>query len=98
MADPLIHNKHLLWRAGFGAGINELDDLKNKNTKTLLNELCKEQNFTDINYDTPDVEIIDYINDKTPAEKKRKSRGSTGSRTMSLTLTFSTESSTAKIR
>jgi uncharacterized protein (DUF1800 family) len=72
MADPLIHNKHLLWRAGFGAGINELDDLKNKNTKTLLNELCKEQNFTDINYDTPDVEIIDYINDKTPAEKKKE--------------------------
>lgn len=72
MADSLLHNKHLLWRAGFGAGINELEDLKNKNTKTLLNELFKEQPFTDISYDTPDVEIVDYMNDKTPAEKKKE--------------------------
>ncbi|KFF13058.1 hypothetical protein IW15_09845 [Chryseobacterium soli] len=72
MADSLLHNKHLLWRAGFGAGINELEDLKNKNTKTLLNELFKEQPFADINYDTPDVEIVDYMNDKTPAEKKKE--------------------------
>jgi len=72
MADSLLHNKHLLWRAGFGAGINEMEDLKNKNTKTLLNELFKEEPFVEINYDTPDVEIIDYMNDKTPAEKKKE--------------------------
>lgn len=72
MADALLHNKHLLWRAGFGAGINEMQDLKNKNTKTLLNELFKEEPFVEINYDTPDVEIVDYMNDKTPAEKKKE--------------------------
>lgn len=72
MADSLLHNKHLLWRAGFGAGINEMEDLKNKNTKTLLNELFKEEPFVEINYDTPDVEIVDYMNDKTPAEKKKE--------------------------
>jgi len=72
MADALLHNKHLLWRAGFGAGINEIQDLKNKNTKTLLNELFKEESFVEINYDTPDVEIVDYMNDKTPAEKKKE--------------------------
>jgi hypothetical protein len=33
MADSLLKNKHLLWRAGFGVGINQIDDLKNKNLK-----------------------------------------------------------------
>ena len=35
----LINNKHLLWRAGFGAGINQFEDLNNKDIKALLNDL-----------------------------------------------------------
>lgn len=73
MAVPsLINNKHLLWRAGFGAGINQLEGLKNKNIKDLLKDLFKEETFLDITYETPDVETIDYMNDKSPAEKKKE--------------------------
>ncbi|MGE4514412.1 MAG: DUF1800 family protein, partial [Chryseobacterium sp.] len=68
----LINNKHLLWRAGFGAGINQFEDLKNKDTKTLLNDLLKEGDFTYIDYQTPDTETLDYMNDKSPAEKKKE--------------------------
>jgi hypothetical protein len=69
----LNNNKHLLWRAGFGAGINQLEDLQKKDTKGLLNDLFKEETFVYINYDTPDiVENVDYMNDKAPAEKKKE--------------------------
>ncbi|MDQ0593684.1 uncharacterized protein (DUF1800 family) [Chryseobacterium ginsenosidimutans] len=71
-ASSLINNKHLLWRAGFGAGLNQLEDLKNKDIKTLINDLFKEEAFLYINYNTPDVETIDYMNDKSPAEKKKE--------------------------
>lgn len=73
MIDPsLLHNKHLLWRAGFGAGINQFEDLKNKDSKTLIKELFKEENFLEVNYNTPDVETIDYMSDQSPAEKKKE--------------------------
>ncbi|MEJ5104758.1 DUF1800 domain-containing protein [Chryseobacterium sp. MYb328] len=73
MADTLLKNKHLLWRAGFGPGINQIDDLKNKNIKTLINELFKEEGFTEITYDTPDIEpAADYMNSTAPAEKKKE--------------------------
>ena len=73
MADSLLKNKHLLWRSGFGVGINQIDDLKNKNTKTLINELFKEGNFTEVSYDTPDIDpTTDYMNSTIPAEKKKE--------------------------
>ncbi|WP_250253347.1 DUF1800 domain-containing protein [Chryseobacterium sp. Marseille-Q3244] len=73
MADSLLKNKHLLWRSGFGVGINQIDDLKNKNTKTLINELFKEGNFTEVSYDTPDIDpTTDYMNSTVPAEKKKE--------------------------
>ncbi|RXM53695.1 MULTISPECIES: DUF1800 family protein [unclassified Chryseobacterium] len=73
MADSLLKNKHLLWRAGFGVGINQIDDLKNKNPKTLINELFKEDPFTGITYDTPDIDpAADYMNTTAPAEKKKE--------------------------
>ncbi|MFP3594219.1 DUF1800 family protein [Chryseobacterium sp. SIMBA_038] len=72
MLSSLLNNKHLLWRAGFGAGINQFEDLKNKDIKTLLNDLFKEENFIEVTYDTPDVETIDYMTDKSPAEKKKE--------------------------
>lgn len=68
----LINNKHLLWRAGFGAGINQFGDLKNKDRKDLLNDLLKEDVFAYIDYQTPDTESVDYMNDKSPAEKKKE--------------------------
>ncbi|OCA77878.1 hypothetical protein BBH99_10580 [Chryseobacterium contaminans] len=73
MADSLLKNKHLLWRAGFGVGINQIDDLKNKNPKTIINELFKEEGFTEINYDTPDIDPAgDYMNSTAPAEQKKE--------------------------
>ncbi|MGE8552835.1 MAG: DUF1800 domain-containing protein [Chryseobacterium jejuense] len=73
MADSLLKNKHLLWRAGFGVGINQIDDLKNKNLKTLINELFKEDRFTEITYDTPDIDpSADMMNTTAPAEKKKE--------------------------
>lgn len=73
MADSLLKNKHLLWRAGFGIGINQIDDLKNKTTKTLIHELFKEDGFTEITYDTPDIDpTADYMNSAAPAEKKKE--------------------------
>ncbi|KMQ60103.1 hypothetical protein ACM46_17830 [Chryseobacterium angstadtii] len=73
MADSLLNNKHLLWRAGFGTGINQIEDLKNKEIKTLVNELFREGTFTEINYDTPDVPVSDNMMDsRTPAEKKKE--------------------------
>lgn len=73
-AESVIRNKHLLWRAGFGAGINQFEDLKNKSSKTFLDELLKEETFTYINFDTPDTEteMPDYMNDKSPAEKRKE--------------------------
>ncbi|WP_082891084.1 DUF1800 domain-containing protein [Chryseobacterium glaciei] len=72
MLSSLLNNKHLLWRAGFGAGINQFEDLKNKDIKTLLKDLFKEENFVEVTYETPDVETIDYMTDKSPAEKKKE--------------------------
>lgn len=73
MADSLLKNKHLLWRAGFGVGINQIDDLKNKNTKALIHELFKEDHFIEITYDTPDIDSnADMMNTTDPAEKKKE--------------------------
>ncbi|WP_284460560.1 DUF1800 domain-containing protein [Chryseobacterium sp.] len=73
MADSLIKNKHLLWRAGFGIGINQIDSLKNKNSTMLIDELCKEDHFTEITYDTPDIDpAADYMSSTAPAEKKKQ--------------------------
>ncbi|QBJ88397.1 DUF1800 domain-containing protein [Chryseobacterium gleum] len=73
MADSLIKNKHLLWRAGFGVGINQIDDLKNKNIKTIINELFKEDSFSEITYDTTDPDLAaDYMNSTAPAEMKKE--------------------------
>ena len=88
MTPSLINNKHLLWRAGFGAGINQLEDLGNKDVKTLLNDLLKEETFLYINYDTPDVEPIDYMNDQSPAEKKKQNQKIQREQNLELNLNF----------
>lgn len=88
MTPSLINNKHLLWRAGFGAGINQLEGLGNKDVKTLLNDLLKEETFLYINYDTPDVETIDYMNDTSPAEKKKQTQKIQREQNLELNLNF----------
>ncbi len=72
--ESITRNKHLLWRAGFGAGINQYEALTNKSADTLLDDLLKEETFTYINYDTADIETqtLDYMNDKSPAEKRKE--------------------------
>ncbi|WP_042721565.1 hypothetical protein [Flavobacterium sp. B17] len=67
----LLNNKHLLWRAGFGPGINQFGNLKNKDSKTLLNDLFKEEVFTYIDYQAPDTDSIDYMNDKSPGREEK---------------------------
>ncbi|WP_228411994.1 DUF1800 family protein [Chryseobacterium sp. KLBC 52] len=89
MADSLLKNKHLLWRAGFGVGINQIDDLKNKNIKTLMNELFKEESFSEITYDTPDpVSVADYMNSTAPAEKKKEMQRINREQNNELNLSF----------
>lgn len=89
MADSLLKNKHLLWRAGFGVGINQIDDLKNNNIKTLMNELFKEESFSEITYDTPDpVSAADYMNSTAPAEKKKEMQRINREQNNELNLNF----------
>ncbi|WP_336731142.1 DUF1800 domain-containing protein [Chryseobacterium sp. VD8] len=74
ISPSLLNNKHLLWRAGFGPGINQLEDLHKKDIKSLINDLFREETFLYVNYNTPDLpETGDYMmNDQTPAEKKKE--------------------------
>jgi len=89
MADSLLKNKHLLWRAGFGVGIHQIDDLKNKNIKTLMNELFKEDRFSEITYDTPDpVSVADYMSSTTPADKKKEMQRINREQNNELNLNF----------
>lgn len=67
-----INNKHLLWRAGFGAGISQFEDLASKDTETMLGDLMKEEAFTEITYEGSDADTADYMNDQSPAEKKKQ--------------------------
>lgn len=85
----LTNNKHLLWRAGFGAGINQFEDLHKKDIKGLINDLFTEETFLFINYDTPDIaENVDYMNDKAPAEKKKEMQRINREQNEELNLNF----------
>lgn len=89
MADSLLKNKHLLWRAGFGIGINQIDHLKDKDTQTLLKELMKEDSFSEISYDTPDADpTADYMNSTAPAEKKKEMQRINREQNNELNLNF----------
>ncbi|MCF2218239.1 DUF1800 domain-containing protein [Chryseobacterium sp. PS-8] len=90
ISPSLLNNKHLLWRAGFGPGINQLEDLHKKDIKSLINDLFKEETFLYINYDTPDIaETGDYMmNDQTPAEKKKEMQRISRQQNEELNLNF----------
>ncbi|MCY1662723.1 DUF1800 domain-containing protein [Chryseobacterium sp. SL1] len=90
ISPSLLNNKHLLWRAGFGPGINQLEDLHKKDIKSLMNDLFKEETFLYVNYDTPDIaETGDYMmNDQTPAEKKKEMQKISRQQNEELNLNF----------
>ncbi|WBX98347.1 DUF1800 domain-containing protein [Chryseobacterium gambrini] len=90
ISPSLLNNKHLLWRAGFGPGINQLEDLHKKDVKSLMNDLFKEETFLYVNYDTPDIaETGDYMmNDQTPAEKKKEMQRISRQQNEELNLNF----------
>ncbi|REC52650.1 MULTISPECIES: DUF1800 family protein [Chryseobacterium] len=90
ISPSLLNNKHLLWRAGFGPEINQLEDLHKKDIKSLMNDLFKEETFLYVNYDTPDIaETGDYMmNDQTPAEKKKEMQRISRQQNEELNLNF----------
>lgn len=72
MKPTFINNKHLLSRAAFGVGIQQLEDLKTKDSNFFLQNLLREDNFLEVIYTTSDVETLDYMNNQSPAEKKKE--------------------------
>lgn len=96
MAASLINNKHLLWRAGFGPGIEQIDDLKNKNIKTILNKVFNEEIFFPIVYETPDIEPIEYTDPKATAEQKREIQRVNQKQNNELNLNFLKKMSNSK--
>ncbi|WP_288461120.1 DUF1800 domain-containing protein [uncultured Chryseobacterium sp.] len=90
ISPSLLNNKHLLWRAGFGPGINQLENLHKKDIKSLMNDLFKEETFLYVNYDTPGIaETGDYMmNDQTPAEKKKEMQRISRQQNEELNLNF----------
>jgi uncharacterized protein (DUF1800 family) len=87
-SSTLLKNKHLLWRAGFGPDINRMDDLKNMDSKLILKELFNEETFTPIQYQTADVEPIEYTDPKATAEQKREIQKVSQQQNTELNLNF----------
>lgn len=96
MVASFINNKHLLWRAGFGPGIEQVDDLKNKNIKTILNEILNEESFFPIIYETPDIEQIEYNDPKANAEQRREIQKVNQKQNTELNLNFLKKFTTSK--
>jgi len=89
MAGPsLLHNKHLLWRAGFGAGINQMKNLDKTDPSVLIKDLFTEENFTEVDYETPDLDIADLMSDQSPAEKKKEMQRINRQQNEELNLNF----------
>ncbi len=72
MVTNFLHNKHLLWRAGFGPGIQQIDHLKNEPITGILKQVFEEETFSPIIYQTPDIEQVEYNDPKANAVKRRE--------------------------
>ncbi|MCY0977644.1 DUF1800 domain-containing protein [Chryseobacterium wangxinyae] len=72
MVTNFLHNKHLLWRAGFGPGIQQIDHLKNEPIMAILKQVFKEETFSPVIYQTPDIEQVEYNDPKANAVKRRE--------------------------
>lgn len=84
----LLQNKHLLWRAGFGAGISQFGKIESLSKTAIIDELFIEKDFSEVTYDTPDVEIVDYMDSRTPAEKKKENQKISTTQNNELNLNF----------
>ncbi len=71
-APSFIHNKHLLWRAGFGVETAWFDRLHTTDTSELLEELLHEEDFSAIGYHTSEKETINSMDYASPSEKKKE--------------------------
>lgn len=67
-----IHNKHLLWRAGFGVETAQFDHLHTTDISELLEELISEEAFSAIGYHASGKETVNAMEPASPAEKKKK--------------------------
>ncbi|MDH6252985.1 uncharacterized protein (DUF1800 family) [Chryseobacterium sp. H1D6B] len=89
MAVPsLLYNNHLLWRAGFGAGLSQIEDLKTKDIKALMKDLFREEGFSEINYTAADTETPDYMSSNSPADKKKEMQKVNREQNLELNLNF----------
>lgn len=96
MTASFTDNKHLLWRAGFGIGIDQIDDLNAKDKKTILKELNAEETFSPVQYETPDIEPIEYTDPKATAEQKRQIQKVSQKQNTELNLNFLKKMTSAK--
>ncbi|MCU7613201.1 DUF1800 domain-containing protein [Chryseobacterium sp. GMJ5] len=88
MASTFLNNKHLLWRAGFGIGIEQIENIKDQKTQDILKELFAEQKFSPIDYDTQDPESVEYTDPKATAEQKRAIQKINQKQNVELNLNF----------
>jgi len=88
MGTPFSQNKHLISRAGFGISILQIEDIKNKKSKTMVADLFKEYPFTEITYNTPDFIPIEYTDPKATADQKREAQKITQKQNVELNLNF----------
>lgn len=91
MGTPFSQNKHLISRAGFGISILQIEDIKNKKSKTMVADLFKEYPFTEITYNTPDFVPIEYTDPKATADQKREAQKITQKQNIELNLNFLTQ-------
>lgn len=88
MVASFLNNKHLLWRAGFGPSIDQVDDLRNKDIKIILKEIITEETFSSVVYETADIEPVEYNDPKATAEQKREIQKVNQKQNTELNLNF----------
>lgn len=81
-------NKHLLSRASFGIGIEQIEDLKKKGKKTILKELFTEDSFSPIDYEILSIDPMEYTNAKATAEQRREVQKNNQKQNTELNLNF----------
>ncbi len=87
-SSSLLFNKHLLWRAGFGPETGQIDLLEKTDRKLFLQELFNEGDFIPVDYQTADIEHIEYTDPKATAAQKRESQKINQKQNTELNLNF----------
>lgn len=86
----LLNNKHLLWRAGFGPAAGQYAHLAAKDTQSLLADLFKSYNFTEIRYATPDLPDTpaNMMDSQSAADRKKEMQKTYSKQNNELNLAF----------